>query len=174
MSMHAMRMGIADTTSVVANDRCCGGRCRGMLVGAPQLDPGGRHGFAAASGGREHSEAMGAPGSSGGGVDAREGKSRAHGARPGMRGKDVRSMGVNDPQLAPLLLEPSTTEKRGNNYINVYCSAVVSYVHTMGMIAMVIPCSGHSDFDGSRGAPVHVKAGVTAKWQTTWLAYRAD
>lgn len=93
---------------------------------------------------------------------------------PGMRGKDVRSMGVNDPQLAPLLLEPSTTEKRGNNYINVYCSAVVSYVHTMGMIAMVIPCSGHSDFDGSRGAPVHVKAGVTAKWQTTWLAYRAD
>ena len=80
MSTHAMRMGIAAIINVVANDRCCGGRCTGMLVGIPQPDSGGRHGLAADNGGRVHFGRMGAPGGSGGEGDARAGTSHAHGA----------------------------------------------------------------------------------------------
>ena len=49
MSMLAIRMGIAEATSVVVIDPRCGGRCRGMLAGPPQSDTGGMHGFAAAT-----------------------------------------------------------------------------------------------------------------------------
>ena len=59
--MHAMRMGIAKAACVVAIDRSCSGRCRGMLVGAPQCVSGGVQGIPSAIGGREHGSAMGAP-----------------------------------------------------------------------------------------------------------------
>lgn len=68
--MHAMRMGITEATFDIAIDRSCGGRCRGMLVGAPSCATGGTQGFTAAAGDREQGSAMGAPGareSAGGG-----------------------------------------------------------------------------------------------------------
>ena len=81
MSTHAMRMGIADTTNGAANDRCCDGRCRGMLLGVPQPGSGGRDGLATASGGREYSAPNRGLGSAGGDGD-RGGTSRAQGVGP--------------------------------------------------------------------------------------------
>lgn len=50
MSMHAIRMGIAETTCAVATDRRCGARCRGMLVAPAQGDTGGSAGFTTGAG----------------------------------------------------------------------------------------------------------------------------
>lgn len=90
--MLAMRMGITEATVDVAIDRRCGGRCRGMLVGAPHSATVGTQGFTAVARDREQGSAMEAPevrGSAGGGgpgetrTDA-DGSKRAEG--PGGRG----------------------------------------------------------------------------------------
>ena len=72
-------MGAADTINGVANDRCCDEGCRGMLLGVPQSVSGGRDGFAAGSGPRQHSGPKAATGSGVGDVDDRAGTSQAQG-----------------------------------------------------------------------------------------------
>lgn len=74
--MHAMRIGIAETTCAVAIDRSCGGRCRGMLVGAPLPATVGTQGFPVPTGAREQGSAMGAPEARGSVGDGGAGKTR--------------------------------------------------------------------------------------------------
>lgn len=53
-------MGTIEATFVAVIDLWRGGRCRGMLVGGPQGDTSGLHGFAPGGGGGDHSPSMAA------------------------------------------------------------------------------------------------------------------